>query len=455
MPLGCPKNLIDSERMLAMLAEGGCVVGAPMEEADVIVINTCAFISAARREARHFIDQALACKRSGSAARVVVAGCLASKEGRELFEGRPEIDAVVAVAGRDEVLSAVTGKGRAAHLAARAGRTARRTSATCLPVRRGSLQPSRLKVADDRGRFRLTPRHTAYLRIAEGCSRGCTYCTIPSIRGPLVSKPARRVLAEARELADDGAVELNVIAQDTTAYGQDLPGSAGACLAGLLRKLDRVDGVEWIRLLYTYPRQFSDELIEAVATCRHIVPYVDMPLQHISDPVLKRMGRGVKRKQIEQLLAKLRAAVGDLTLRTTFIVGFPGETEKEFAELVEFVERFRFEALGVFEYSPEPGTPAAEMPGQVPPEVKAARAEAIMLAQQRIVMDANSNALGRRLRVLVDGQDDQGRTVGRHCGQAPEIDSECLLTRPAPAGSFVQGVVENFEGYDLVVRPEQ
>jgi ribosomal protein S12 methylthiotransferase len=200
---------------------------------------------------------------------------------------------------------------------------------------------------------------------------------------------------------------------------------------------------------------FDDDLIDAIASCEHVVPYVDMPLQHISDPVLKRMGRGVNRKQIEHLLAKLRTAVGDLTLRTTFIVGFPGETEKEFAELVEFVERFRFEALGVFEYSPEPGTPAAEMPGQAPPEVKAARAEAIMLAQQRIVMDANSNALGRRVRVLVDGQDDQGRTVGRHCGQAPEIDSECLLTRPAPAGSFVQGIVENFEGYDLVVRPEQ
>jgi len=428
--LGCPKNLVDSEKMLAELAEGGCIVGAPIDEADVIVINTCGFIAAARAEAMEIIAEALDHKRAGRARRVVVAGCLASRSGAALHEDLPEIDAVVGVADRDDVLRAVLARGRFIKVA-----------------------PCTGQIADDTGRFRLTARHTAYLRIAEGCSRKCTYCTIPSIRGPFRSKPPETVLAEARELIADGTVELNVIAQDTTAYGTDM--DAAAELAGLLKALDQLDGLGWIRLMYTYPRRFTDELIDVIANCRHVAPYVDIPLQHISDPILKRMGRGVKRSRIEQLLAKLRRRVPGIAVRTTFIVGFPGETDRQFAELLEFVEDFRFEALGVFEFSPEEGTAAAAMPDQVPDEVKSRRAEQIMLAQQRIAFEANRRAVGGSVEVLIDGTDSAGRCVGRHGGQAPEIDSVCILTEPGSAGNFVTCRIVDFDGYDLIVSPRQ
>lgn len=446
--LGCPKNLVDSEKILAILAAGGCIVGAPMEDADVIVINTCAFISSARDEAWQFIDEALECKSSGRARRIVVAGCLASRDGQAIYERRSGIDAVVSVANRDDILPAVLGAGRFTRLGACDG-----------------------QLADDRGRFRLTPPHTAYLRISEGCSRKCTYCTIPALRGPGRSKRPADVVAEAGELIDNGAVELNVIAQDTTAYGQDFAavdfaaadfaaasgagpaGPSSTRLPGLLRMLDGLDGVQWIRLLYTHPASFTDELVDTIAECSRVVPYVDIPLQHICDPILDRMGRGVRRRQIERLLGRLRDRVEGITLRTTFIVGFPGESDGQFAELLQFVRQFRFEALGAFEFSPEAGTPAAGMPGQVPPAVKADRARQIMLAQQEIVQAANRRAVGRDVRVLVDGRDGDDRCVGRHCGQAPDVDSLCLLTGPAPAGSFIDGTVRDFDGYDLIVDP--
>ena len=429
--LGCPKNLVDSERMLADLAEAGILVGAPMDDADVVVVNTCGFLSAARYEALEVIAEALEHKRRGRVRRVVVTGCLPTRDGRMLYETAPGIDAVVGVNSRDAVLAAVTGTGRFTRL-----------DSTCPPP-------------DDRGRFRLTPRHTAFLRIAEGCSQRCTYCTIPAIRGPFRSKDPRIVLAEARELIADGAVELNVIAQDTTEYGTDFPSDASAgpkALAGLLRELDAVDGVEWIRLMYTYPRRFDDELIDALTACRHVVPYVDIPLQHIADGVLKRMGRGVTRKRIETLLSALRHRIDAAAIRTTFIVGFPGETDEQFAELLEFVEQFRFDALGVFQFSPEEGTPAVEMLGAIANDVKADRAERIMLAQQRIVFEANEAAIGRSIVVLVDGIDEQNRCIARHCGQAPEIDALCILTAPRSPGEFVRGTIVACDGYDLIVE---
>lgn len=426
--LGCPKNLVDSEKILAELAQGGCIVGAPIDDADAIVINTCGFIEAARTEAMEVIGEALAHKRSGRAKRVIVAGCLPSRDGPDLHDELPEVDAVVGVANRGQVIQAVLASGRFT-----------------------MVDPCTGRAPDDSGRFRLTARHTAYLRIAEGCSRGCTYCTIPAIRGPLRSKNPEKVLAEARELISDDAIELNVIAQDTTAYGDDL--GEGADLASLLTDLDNLEGVRWIRLMYTYPRRFTDELIETVASCRHVVPYVDMPLQHISDPVLKRMGRRVRRDHIEKLLASLRSRIPGIALRTTFIVGFPGETERQFSELLAFVENACFDALGVFEFSPERGTPAATMPDQLPGEVKSQRAEQIMLAQQQIAFQANARAVGSEIAVLVDGMDASGRCVGRHVGQAPDIDSVCMLTEPIPAGSFVSCRVVDFADYDLIVSP--
>jgi len=422
--LGCPKNLVDSENMLGRLAEAGCLVGAPMDDADVIVVNTCGFLAAARDEALDVISEAVAHKTSGRTGRVVVAGCLVERDADKLFELAPGIDAIVGLTDRDEIVRAVAGEARVL------------------------VHPFAGGVHGDSGRFRLTPRHTAYLRISEGCSHRCTFCTIPDIRGPFRSKPQADVLAEAAELIADGAFELNVIAQDTTGYGTDLDGAVD--LAGLLRSLDGLDGAGWVRLLYTYPRGFDDGLIAAIAECGHVVEYVDIPLQHVADSVLKRMGRRVKRTEIEELLGKLRSA--GVTLRTTFITGFPGETDAEFAELLAFVEEFEFDALGVFAYSPEPGTPAVRLPDQVPGETGLRRAEAIMVAQQEIVFVANQDAIGEVIDVLVDGVDGQGRCVGRHAGQAPEIDSVCLLTDPRPPGELIAAEVVGFDGYDLIVK---
>jgi len=425
--LGCPKNLIDSEKICAHLAEGGCVVGAPMDEADVIVVNTCGFLSAARQESLAVIAEAVACKRTGRARRVVVAGCLVNRDAEKLYDLAEGIDAVVGVNDRDDILRAIRGEQRAT-----------------------LISPPGAAVSDA-GRFRLTPRHTAYLRIAEGCGQKCTFCTIPAIRGPFRSKRPADVLAEAAELIADGTVELNVIAQDTTSYGMDLAGQTD--LADLLAELDGPEGATWIRLMYAYPLRFTDKLIDAIAAAEHVLPYVDIPLQHVADGVLRRMGRGVDRADVERLLTKLRSRVPNVAIRTTFIVGFPGETEAQFAELLEFVEDFGFDAMGVFEFSPEEGTPAARLSGAVPDDVKADRAEQLMLAQQQIAFAANEQAIGQTIDVLVDGADNEDRSVGRHAGQAPEVDSVCILTEPAEAGGIIAAEVVGWADYDLLVRP--
>ncbi len=427
--LGCPKNLVDSEKMMAILAEGGCVIGAPMDEADVIVINTCGFLGSAREESLEVIEEAVACKTAGVVQRVVVAGCLVNRDAEKLFEIVPEIDAIVGVDNRQEILEAVMGTDRVTSTNGKAG-----------------------ELHGDSGRFRLTVPHSAYLRISEGCSRRCSFCTIPAIRGPFRSKPTELVLSEARELITDGAIELNIIGQDTSGYGRDL--KDGSSLASLLRELDKLDGATWIRLLYAYPAPFDDELIETIATGKRIVPYLDMPLQHIAEPVLKRMGRGIGRDAIKTLLGKLRERVPGLAIRTTFITGFPGETEADFAELLKFVEDFKFDALGVFEFSPEEGTPAFSMADQIPDQVKMERAEQIMLAQQEIVFAANEKLTDTKLDVLVDGTDSDGVCIGRHAGQAPEVDSVCLVTESRPTGEIFRAKVVGFEDYDLLVQPE-
>jgi len=425
--LGCPKNLIDSEKICAHLAEGGCLVGAPMDEADVIVVNTCGFLSAARDESLGVIAEALAHKRSGKAGRVVVAGCLVNRDAEDLYLTADGIDAIVSVNDRDDILRAVVGDERTTLISTPAG------------------------PASDTGRFRLTPRHTAYLRIAEGCSQKCTFCTIPAIRGPFRSKPPAGVLAEATELVADGAVELNIIAQDTTSYGMDLPD--GTDLADLLSELDSLSGAAWIRLMYAYPLRFTSKVIDALAAAEHIVPYVDMPLQHIADGVLRRMGRGVTRSEVEDLLGRLRSRLPNVAIRTTFIVGFPGETDQEFTELLTFVEDFGFDAMGVFEFSPEEGTSAARLDRHVPAEVAAARAQQLMLAQQAVAFEANAQAVGQVIDVLVDRADNNGQCVGRHSGQAPEVDSVCILTSPAPVGAIIPAEVVGWDDYDLLVRP--
>ena len=428
--LGCPKNLVDSEKMLALLAQGGCVVGAPMDEADVIVVNTCGFLSSARDEAIEVIEEALEYKRTGPARRVVVAGCLVNRDGEKLYELPGPIDAIVSVNDRRKILSAVTGSGRVSFFRSP-------------PATPGS----------DRGRLRLTAPHTAYLRISEGCSHGCTFCTIPAIRGPFRSKSPRNVLAEARELAGDSAVELNVIGQDTVGYGGDLDTEKPCDLPKLLRRIADVDGIGWVRLMYAHPKNFSDELIDTLAGGGGIIPYLDLPLQHISSPILRKMGRKVKRSDLEKLLDKLRRRIDNLVIRTTFIVGFPGEGKAEFDELLQFVRDFRFDALGVFGFSPEEGTPAARMADQVDEKEKGCRIEEIMLTQQEIARESNSKMIGEDVELLVDGPDEEGRCVGRYFGQAPEIDSVCYLPEPQSAGEFVRCKVIAADEYDLIVKP--
>ncbi|MFP4354570.1 MAG: 30S ribosomal protein S12 methylthiotransferase RimO [Phycisphaerae bacterium] len=424
--LGCPKNLVDSERLSAIMAEAGCIVGAPADDADVIVINTCGFLQAARAESLDIISQAVQLKSTARARRVIVAGCLVNRDGPNLLT-ETGVDAIIGVHDRRKILDAIFAEGPEVHISA----------------------PG--PAASDAGRLRLTAPHTAFLRIAEGCSRNCTFCTIPSIRGPYRSKHPDAICDEARELIGDGAIELNVIAQDTTSYGCDL--DDGVDLADLLGRLDRLDGVEWIRLLYTYPLRFDRKLIDTMAAAEHVVPYIDMPLQHIDGEILRRMGRAVGSDQVRDLLEAIRRAMPAISIRTTFIVGFPGETEAQFQHLLDFVADSCFEAMGAFAYSPEPGTPAATMPDQIPEQVKQKRLEAIMSLQQEISLQVNQARLGSELDVLVDGTDEQGACFGRHGGQAPDIDGICYLDPPAEPGSLVRGKVVGADEYDLHIEP--
>ena len=432
--LGCPKNLVDSEKMLGQLAMAGMIVTGE-EEADVIVVNTCGFLEAARDESLAVIRDVVRRKQDGPCRRVVVAGCLAQRMGETLFDEVPGIDAVVGVNNRDDIVAAAAPD---------------RPGATVCYL---DASPSHM-VADD-ARLRLTPRHYAYLRISEGCDQQCTFCAIPSIRGPLRSKPIDLLLAEARELIDDGAVELVLIGQETTSYGHDL--GAGLRLADALRRLDGLDGVRWIRLMYAYPVGLDEAAIDAIAECQRVVKYIDLPLQHVNDRLLKAMHRRIDRAGTERLLARIRGRIPGVTLRTTLLAGFPGETEDEFVELLGFVRDFAFDMLGVFPYSQEPGTPASRMRGGLPDDVIGERVEALMLAQQEIAFAKADAMAGRTVEVLVDGPaETPDRQIARHAGQAPEVDSVTVVTDCANGpGEFVSVRVRGREDYDLVAEPDE
>jgi len=427
--------------MLAQLAERGALITPYEDEADVIVINTCGFLAAARDEAHEEIAEAVTRKKRGRCKRVVVAGCLVQRDGVALLDAVPGIDAIVGVHRRDEVADVALNL----PCGCKKGRRQRQKP----DLRLGDYHPY---VALDTARLRLTPHHYAYLRISEGCDQKCTFCTIPAIRGPLHCKPVPVVLDEARELAGDGVVELNVIGQDTTSYGRDIGYEPG--LAGLLRELNEVDGIKWIRLLYAYPSVFTDEMIDAVSQCDKVVRYVDLPLQHINDRILQAMGRRVTRAETETLLRKLRDRIPGVAIRTTFISGFPGETKTEFEELMKFVRDFQFSAVGVFPYSLEPDTPAGRMNDQWPVELRQERADAIMEAQQ-VIAFARAKACTRQfLDVLIDHKQEAGRFVGRHAGQAPEVDSVTyVLADDLQPGQIVPTLVEDAQGYDLIAHP--
>ena len=433
--LGCPKNTVDSERMLGKLAQDGFALVSEADGADVVVVNTCGFIEAARQESLGVIREMLELKRQGRVGSVVVAGCLAERKKEDLLKEVPEVDHLVGVFGREEIAQVVD---RAA--------SQRREQRTV-------FRPAPVRAQEDTARLRITPQHYAYLKISEGCDRLCTFCAIPGMRGKHVTKPIEEVVREARELAADGVRELILVAQDTTYYGLDLYGRVR--LAELLRELDRVEGLDWIRILYAYPIHFTDELIETLAGAEKIIPYLDMPLQHINDRVLKRMQRRVNRAATEDLLGRLRAAVPGLTLRTTFIVGFPGETEAEFAELVDFVRQTRFERAGVFTYSFEPDTPATRLDGHLPEEVKQERRHRLMAAQQEVALEWTARQVGKQLEVIVDGADPEvpNHVLARGHADAPDID--CLVRvkgKGLRAGDLVNVKVTAADGYDLAAR---
>lgn len=434
--LGCPKNLVDGERILGLLHEAGWELEPEPERADVVIVNTCGFLRSAREESFAAIEEMLKLKRTGKIRGVIVAGCLAERDREALLDRFPDVDQVIGVFSRDEVTWAI------------------RRIAEGISEQRAIFQPASVVPLDDRRRLRLTPRHLAYLKISEGCDRLCTFCTIPHIRGRHVSKPMEMILAEARELVADGVKELIIVAQDTTYYGMDLAGRP--LLAELLQKLREIPGLRWIRLMYLYPMYLTDELIGVLREGEPILPYLDLPLQHINDTILRRMKRRVTRRETEELLAKLREAIPQLALRTTMIVGFPGETEAQFQELVEFVEKQRFERLGVFEYSREPGTPAARLKDHLPRRLIRQRREVLMEVQQRIAFEWAQAQVGKKMTVLLDqpypGQKDVW--LGRTYADAPEIDAAVYVTgHRLQAGQFVECEIVAAEGYDLVAAP--
>ncbi|MCL2639586.1 MAG: 30S ribosomal protein S12 methylthiotransferase RimO [Phycisphaerales bacterium] len=485
--LGCPKNLIDSEKMLGLLTEDNIAVTPDHEQADAIVINTCGFLEASKIESLEVIREAIALKqkatKAGRTKRVIVVGCLVQRHKTQLLEEVPEIDALVGVFDRQQIVNAVRRPSDLIPKAPRGSvvvghRSRNRLSKTLCGVADRSqvnaieLTPITIFInkltkatigkgytESDRARLRLTPRHYAYLRISEGCNQGCTFCTIPSIRGRMRSKPLNAILAEARELFNDGTIELNLIGQDTTSYGSDIGDTGG--LSGVLRALDKLASKHskgrWIRLMYAYPSRFTDEMIKTLADCQNVVKYIDMPLQHINDEILHAMRRRVTRKQIETLLDKLRQWVPGIALRTTFITGFPGETTAHHKELLKFVQDFGFENLGVFEFSPEPGTPAARGIG-IPPMIAAQRKEELMLAQQQIVLQKNQAMIGQTIQVLIDNVNPKKKNaLARHAGQAPDVDScvylaRCTAPLPSP-GEILNVKIENYDNYDLIARP--
>lgn len=431
--LGCPKNLVDSERMLGLLKLDGYELVFDPAGTDFVVVNTCGFIEQARQESYSTIREMLALKAAGKTRGVIVSGCLAEREKEALLETCPGVDHLVGVFGREEVT-----------------RVADRLVGG-LNEQRTVFAPAPTRTLPDGDRLRITPRHFAYLKISEGCDRLCTFCAIPKMRGKHISKPLDKVAAEASQLAADGVRELIVVAQDTTYYGRDLYGETR--LVELLERLEEIPELRWIRLMYLYPMYFDDRLIQHIAASSKIVPYLDMPLQHISDTMLKRMQRRVNRSETEDLLARLRATIPNLALRTTFITGFPGETDEQFEELVDFVQSQAFERVGVFTYSFEPDTPAARLEGHLDEVSKEERRQRLMEVQQRVAFDWNERQIGRTCEVLIDAPvaGERHAWIGRSYADAPDIDQVVYVTgKKIRPGQFVPCEIVASRDYDLI-----
>ncbi len=425
--LGCAKNEVDSEEIAGVLAAAGHKIDGVSKRTDVTVINTCGFLESAKKESIEAIREAVRAKEAGKTGRVVVAGCLAQRLGAELIKLAPGADTYVGVGqmGRfDQIVRETLG-------------TKERTL---------DVSPPHHRWADVTSRARTGKPWSAYLKLSEGCDHQCTFCAIPSFRGRHQSKPIERIVAEARHLVATGAIELNLIAQDVTQYGFDL--YKKFLLPELLRQLDAIDGVRWVRLLYFYPNRLTDEVIEAMTNLPSVVKYIDIPLQHAHPEVLRRMKRPWDGERYLALFEKLRRAMPDAAIRTTFIVGFPGETDEEFQYLMNFIERARLDRVGAFVFSREPGTPSYEMAGQVPFRVKRNRYDRLMSFQQGISFEVNQGWIGREMDVLVEDMQD-GWLIGRSHRDAPEIDGLVFARGEETPGQIVRTRVVDAEPYDL------
>ncbi len=428
--LGCPKNQVDAELMLAKLDEAGFKISNEISGCDVVIVNTCGFIEDAKREAIENILEMAEYKEAGEIKSIVVTGCLAERYKEEIMAEMPEVDVVVGIGNNADIVELV-------NKAISGEKTLAFSDKENMPL--------------EGQRLLTTPDYWAYLKVADGCSNCCTYCAIPEIRGEFRSRTMESILAEAEALAKSGIKELILIAQDTTRYGEDIYGELK--LSALLRELCKIQGIEWIRLLYCYPDRITDELIDVIACEDKICNYIDLPLQHVNGEILKAMNRHGDRDTLIKLIGKLREKMPDLCLRTTFITGFPGETPEQFEELAEFVKEIRFDRLGCFAYSPEEGTPAATFDNQVEEDEKVHRGELIMNSQYGIVIDNNHKLVGKTLKVIVDEYDPESYCyLGRSYKDAPEIDGRILFTceRELLPGSFVDVLITDFDEYDLI-----
>jgi ribosomal protein S12 methylthiotransferase len=463
--LGCAKNLVDAEVMLGSVLQRGMEITSRAEDADVLVVNTCAFIDSAKEESIEAILEAH--QQRGLNKRpdqkLIVSGCMSQRFARQLRKELPEVDAFIGldqVSELGEIVDQIlrkrpTSNPQRATLKADSSAFGVDSDTGDFDLTFSDSRPTYIPDYDT-PRFRLTPAHSAYVKIAEGCNHPCSFCVIPQMRGKHRSRKPESVLAEIRALVSEGVREINLISQDTTYYGMDLwaakagprqpvDSTRGPTLVSLLREIQEIEGEFWVRLLYTHPAHWSDELIETIAKCDKVARYIDIPLQHIDESMLGRMRRETSRAHIEDLICKLRTGIPGITLRTTFIVGFPGETDAELETLLDFIRRSRFERLGIFKYSQEAGSRAARMPGQVPAKVKNSRYRAAMAMQQSIAHDLARKKIGSELKLLVDQPH-----IARSEADAPDVDARVVLSEPAPVGEFIRRVVRESRGYDLL-----
>ena len=437
--LGCPKNLVDSEVMMGRLQANGYEITADASEADTVVVNTCGFIDSAKQESIEAILEAAKLKTGGTAKRLVVAGCLVERYRDELKAEMPEVDAFIGTNQINDILAVCDPQ----------------TNTRALPVLPLGNQSATYLYDESTPRILATPSHYAFIKIAEGCDRPCAFCFIPQMRGHFRSRRFGSIVAEAHQLAEEGVKELILVAQDSSRYGEDL-GKPDA-LAALLKELSHTDGIEWVRVMYTYPTHISDAFLDVMAQESRAVKYLDMPLQHASQNVLKLMKRGGNRESLERLIARVRSRVPDIGVRTTFITGFPGETDEDFAELLQFVKNVEFDRVGVFTYSDEEGTPAYDLPNKVAPKIAKQRRDRIMKEQLRISRRRHKNMIGKTVRVLFEGESQESELLwqGRLETQAPDIDG-CVLINDVPddfeplPGKMVDVLITEAQEYDLV-----